>query len=84
MKADGTVVAWGTNDWGQLNVPGGLTGVRAVAAGWYHALALKSGGTVVAWAGTTPARRTCLPSWATWWELQRVVGTVWHCAPMVR
>jgi hypothetical protein len=31
------------------NVPDGLTSVRAVAAGWFHDLALKPDGTVVAW-----------------------------------
>jgi Regulator of chromosome condensation (RCC1) repeat len=51
--ASGTVVAWGcmgpTADAGQCNVPSGLSGVTAIAAGWGHSLALKSDGTVVAW-----------------------------------
>ena len=33
LKNDGTVTAWGSNARGQLNVPSGLRGVRAVAAG---------------------------------------------------
>ena len=49
LKADGTVVAWGYNNSGQTNVPAGLSGVVAVAAGGWHSLALKSNGTVVAW-----------------------------------
>ena len=40
LKSDGTVVAWGRNDSGQANVPAGLSGVTAIAAGFAHSLAL--------------------------------------------
>ena len=43
------VVAWGSNTKGQTNVPPSATNVIAVAAGWYHSLALRSDGTVVSW-----------------------------------
>ena len=36
LRADGTVVAWGDNWHGQSTVPGGLTGVVALAAGDRH------------------------------------------------
>ena len=60
LKSDGTVWAWGHNDYGQLgdgsttnrSTPvqvNGLTGVIALAAGEQHSLALKSDGTVWAW-----------------------------------
>ncbi|MBX3716686.1 MAG: VCBS repeat-containing protein [Burkholderiales bacterium] len=66
LRGDGTVVAWGYNDFGQLgdgtitsrsapvavvNVGGAgtLSGVVAIAAGRYWAMALKNDGTVVAW-----------------------------------
>ncbi|MGB9825198.1 MAG: invasin domain 3-containing protein, partial [Desulfofundulus sp.] len=60
VKSDGTVWAWGNNNFGQLGdgttinhaTPvqvKNLTGVVAVAAGYYHSLALKSDGTVWAW-----------------------------------
>src|SRR5262245_57895282 len=40
-----SVVAWGFNCCGQINVPAGLTSVAAVAAGYKHSLALKADGT---------------------------------------
>jgi alpha-tubulin suppressor-like RCC1 family protein len=61
LKNDGTVWAWGTGADGQLGngtntnkqyTPvqvSGLTGVVAVAGGWYHSIALKNDGTVWAW-----------------------------------
>jgi hypothetical protein len=47
--SNGTVLAWGYNYQGQLNVPYDLTSVAAIAAGGAHNLALKNDGTVVAW-----------------------------------
>jgi VCBS repeat-containing protein len=43
LKSDGTVVAWGANEFGQANVPAGLSGVTAIDAGHYHNLALRVG-----------------------------------------
>jgi alpha-tubulin suppressor-like RCC1 family protein len=43
------VMAWGSNDTGQTNVPSGLTNVIAIAAGFGHGLALQADGTVVGW-----------------------------------
>jgi alpha-tubulin suppressor-like RCC1 family protein len=47
LKSDGTVVAVGDNDEGQLNV-GSWTDIVQVAAGGYHTVGVKSDGTVVA------------------------------------
>jgi alpha-tubulin suppressor-like RCC1 family protein len=47
LKNDGTLVAWGFNDYGQCNVPSGLTGVTQVAAGNYHTVALKKNRTLI-------------------------------------
>ena len=60
LKGDGTVWAWGYNEYGELgngtnsdsNVPVqvlGLTGITAITEGWDHSLALKGDGTVWAW-----------------------------------
>jgi RHS repeat-associated protein len=63
LLSNGTVKAWGENFYGQLgngtsgvgtnsDVPvavSGLSGVTAIAAGFWHALALLSNGTVKAW-----------------------------------
>ena len=51
LKRDGTVVAWGSNLYGEANVPRGLTNVIAIAADQHLSLALKRDGTVVAWGG---------------------------------
>jgi len=50
LKADGTVAAWGLNDYyGQSTVPAGLSGVVQVSAGYNHSVAVKSNGTIVGW-----------------------------------
>ncbi|MFC5471295.1 immunoglobulin-like domain-containing protein, partial [Cohnella suwonensis] len=58
LKSDGTLWAWGDNDYGQLGdgtttrryTPVQvLSGVQAIAAGARHSLALKSDGTLWAW-----------------------------------
>ena len=52
---DGTVIAWGGNDYGQRNVPLNLGPCNQVAAGYFHTVALRRDGTVRAWgAGTDP------------------------------
>jgi len=41
IKADGRIVAWGRNDWGQCNVPEPDSVFFAIAGGQIHSLALK-------------------------------------------
>jgi alpha-tubulin suppressor-like RCC1 family protein len=60
LLRNGTVMAWGLNQYGQLgdgstansDVPvavSGLKGVVAISAGYFHSLALLGNGTVMAW-----------------------------------
>lgn|GEM_PF-3669829 len=64
LKTDGTVWAWGSNEYGQLGNDSdtdhltpvqvsGLSDIIAIAAGDYHNLALKNDGTVWAWGRNT-------------------------------
>jgi hypothetical protein len=52
----GLVSAWGDNNFGQTNIPAGLSNVVAIAGGAERSLALKRDGTVVMWGlgGTSP------------------------------
>jgi Regulator of chromosome condensation (RCC1) repeat len=49
LYGNGNVFAWGTNNFGQTNVPMAAVNVVAVAAGGFHSLALTEAGSVVAW-----------------------------------
>ncbi len=51
LTSDGVVTAWGSNFFGESDVPSSLTGktVTAIAGGRYHSLALTSDGVVTAW-----------------------------------
>lgn len=53
----GSLVAWGSNLYGQCNVPTGNDYV-AVSAGGYHSLALKSDGSIVGWGQNADGQAT--------------------------
>lgn len=68
LRSDGAVVAWGSNQYGQVGVPPTLPPARAVAAGGNHSLALLRDGTVAAW-GSNSSGQTAVPA-----GLQNVVA----------
>ncbi len=47
--ATGRVVAWGSNEAGQIDVPANLSVATEIDGGYIHSLALERDGTVVAW-----------------------------------
>ncbi len=64
LRADGTVVGWGSNLMGQLTLPPGLSGVVALAAGGEHSAALRADGSVAVWGRGTEGQ-TAVPAVAT-------------------
>jgi alpha-tubulin suppressor-like RCC1 family protein len=64
LQADGTVVGWGDNTFGQITIPMTLNRVVAIAAGDYHSLALRADGTVIAW-GDNSSGQTSVPAGLT-------------------
>jgi len=50
----GSIVAWGWNDYGQTNVPVPNASFVAIAAGQFHSLGLKADGSVAAWGCGSP------------------------------
>ena len=65
LKADGSVVGWGWNEYGQTNIPHSATsGVVAIAAGDLHNVVLRADGSVVGW-GANFSGQTNIPASAT-------------------
>ncbi|NOS69808.1 MAG: DUF5011 domain-containing protein, partial [Verrucomicrobia bacterium] len=64
LKANGTVIGWGANTYGQIIIPASATNVEAISAGGSHSLALKADGTIIGWGGNTYGQTT-VPASAT-------------------
>ena len=56
------LIVWGSNGYGQTNVPPGLNDVVAIASGENHCLALRSNGRIVAWGDNTEGQTNVPPS----------------------
>ena len=73
LRNDGRIVAWGNNDFGQINVPADLLVTRdatsplrvvMLAAGANHTLALRANGKVLAWGDNRFGQITGTSNWA--------------------
>ena len=65
---DGSVVGWGYNGNGQINIPqSAQSGVTAIAAGSVHSLALKSDGSVVGWGYNDYGQINTPQGLSLWW-----------------
>ena len=78
VRADGSVVAWGSNSFGQSNVPTEATNVVALAVGNYHNLVMRGDGTLIAWGKNDLARRVFRQRSATWFLSRLVRNTAWR------
>ena len=65
---------------GQTNVPPDLTNVVAVAAGYFHSVALRADGTVVAW-GDNTRNQTIIPPQAA--GVIAIAAGVFHTAALI-
>ena len=81
LKADGSIVAWGYNGYGQTNVPAANTGFVAVAAGGDHSLGLKADGSIVAWGYNGDGQTNVPAPTRVSWPSPRAVATVWVSRP---
>jgi alpha-tubulin suppressor-like RCC1 family protein len=52
------VMAWGSNERGQIDVPAGLADIVALSGGLQHTVALRADGTVVAWGSDADGQST--------------------------
>lgn len=62
IRNDGSVAAWGSNNYGESSVPGGVSNAVAISCGSRHSVALKADGTVVAWGGSSVVGETAVPA----------------------
>ena len=72
-KDDGTVLAWGLNDFGQATVPESLAGAIAISVGYFHTAALIGTG---AFLKARPGDNEIILSWST-----NAVGFILQSAP---
>jgi len=57
----GSIVAWGLDGAGQVSTTPTGTGFAALAAGWYHGLALRADGSIAAWGHNSSGQVSATP-----------------------
>ena len=57
LTSDGSIVAWGSNDYGECNVPEPNAGFVTQAAGGYHSVGVKGDGSIVGWGENSYGQR---------------------------
>ncbi len=78
LRNNGSVLAWGSNVFGETNVPPGLTGGVALDANYGYSLVLKANGTVTGWGIALPA----IPAGLT--NVAAVSAGSEHCLALLR
>ena len=63
LRPDGTIMAWGRNEWGQCDVPAPNGDFVGVAAGGDNSYGLRADGTTAAWGESHPFRNPTRVSW---------------------
>jgi uncharacterized delta-60 repeat protein len=76
LRADGTVLAWGWNEYGQTSVPESLSNVVAIAAGFQHNLVLQADGRIVGWGWNEYGQASDSGGWIDLTDRIVVSGTV--------
>ena len=75
VQEDGTVTAWGRNDFGQVNLIDGLNSTSVVSAGLYHNMAQQTSGKILSW-GLNDYQQSTVPE-----DLKLVIAIAaggWH------
>ena len=60
LKTDGSILAWGRNNYGQTGSPATLGTVEKIAAGGQHTMVLQTNGVLVGW-GDNDNEQTTIP-----------------------
>src|SRR5207302_943722 len=71
-----TIVAWGSDGYGQAEVPSGLSDAVGILAAWNYSLALRSNGTVVGW-GINDSGQIAIPGGLA--NVSKLSGSLGYC-----
>jgi hypothetical protein len=75
LRSDGTIVAWGDNSYGQIEIPPDVTNIIGVSAQGINSVALKDDGTVVRWGRYSDGTELLVPPGVS--NVVAIVAGVW-------